>query len=715
LFIVVVASLAAEAAGEQAKLAVAANPIRKVVTMLQMMQKKIAAEAEKETELYEKYMCYCKTSGSTLAKSIEDAEAKLAELGPAIEEAEAQMKQLKEDVEAHKADRAAAKAAMAKATAIREKEAAAFEKETAEDKANLDALERAIAAISKGVAGGFLQTSASALLRRVVLAKRDMDEDNRQELLAFLSGTAVAPAYGNEYVPQSGEILGILKQLHDEMAKDLAEVIAAEEAAIAAYKELMAAKKKEIAALTKMIEDKLTRIAELGVEIATMKNDLGDTAEGLIEDKKFLADLEKNCATKEKEWAEICKQRQLELVALADTIKILNDDDALELFKKTLPSSFMQIQVTAESMRARALSIVQQARQASKTGRPQLDFIALTLRGKKIGFEKVIKMIDDMVVNLKAEQTADDEKKEYCTVSLDTADDKKKELEHSIAGLETSITKTKDAIAATKEEIEALEDAIKALDKMVAEATEQRKEENEDYTELMAQDSAAKEVILFAKNRLNKFYNPKLYTPPPKRELTEEERITVNNGGTLAPTPPPAGIAGTGIAVLAQASKDAPPPPPESFSAYAKKTEESNGVMAMMDLLVKDLDKEMTVATATEKDAQADYEALMKESAEKRAEDSKSLEDKEAALAELQSLLESHTEAKAADEKELAGTLEVIASLHAECDWLLKYFDVRKDARASEIDALGRAKAVLSGADYSLLQTSKAHRMLRRQ
>merc|ERR1719311_549691 len=211
------------------------------------------------------------------------------------------MKQLKEDVEAHKADRAAAKAVMAKATAIREKEAAAFAKETAEDKANLDALERAIAAISKGVAGGFLQTSASALLQRLVLAKQDMDEDNRQELLAFLSGTAVAPAYGNEYVPQSGEILGILKQLHDEMAKDLAEVIAAEEAAIAAYKELMAAKKKEIDALTKMIEEKLTRVAELGVEIATMKNDLTDTEEALIEDKKFLADLEKNCATKEKQ------------------------------------------------------------------------------------------------------------------------------------------------------------------------------------------------------------------------------------------------------------------------------------------------------------------------------------------------------------------------------------------------------------------------------
>merc|ERR1719213_708038 len=83
---------------------------------------------------------------------------------------------------------------------------------------------------------------------------------------------------------------------------------------------------------------------------------------------------------------------------------------------------------------------------------------------------------------------------------------------------------------------------------MVAEATENRKAENEDYTELMANDSAAKEVILFAKNRLNKFYNPKLYMPPPKRELSDEDRITVNMGGTLAPTPPPAGIAGTGIA-----------------------------------------------------------------------------------------------------------------------------------------------------------------------
>merc|ERR1712188_134702 len=127
----------------------------------------------------------------------------------------------------------------------------------------------------------------------------------------------------------------------------------------------------------------------------------------------------------------------------------------------------------------------------------------------------------------------------------------------------------KQAIAALADEIAALEAGLKALDKSVAEATEQRKEENSDYTELMTNDAAAKELLGFAKNRLNKFYNPKLYKAPPKRVLSEEDRITVNMGGTLAPTAAPGGIAGTGIG-FAQRDTAAPPPPPEANLAYKK-------------------------------------------------------------------------------------------------------------------------------------------------
>merc|ERR1719443_1096370 len=124
-------------------------------------------------------------------------------------------------------------------------------------------------------------------------------------------------------------------------------------------------------------------------------------------------------------------------------------------------------------------------------------------------------MIDGMVGNLKKEQGDDDAKKEYCNTKFDEADDKKKGLENSIADLDTAIADAEEAIATLKTEIEALSDGIKALDKSVEEATEQRKEENEDYKELMAADAACKELIGMAKNRLNKFYNPKLYKPPP--------------------------------------------------------------------------------------------------------------------------------------------------------------------------------------------------------
>merc|ERR1719146_518596 len=100
---------------------------------------------------------------------------------------------------------------------------------------------------------------------------------------------------------------------------------------------------------------------------------------------------------------------------------------------------------------------------------------------------------------------------------------------------------------------------------------------------------------------------------------------------------------------------------------------------------------------------------MMSDSAEKRAEDSKALTDKESALAEMQNDLQSDTETKTASGKELQATVMYIQSLNGECDWLIQYFDVRKEARDSEIDALGKAKAVLNGADYSLVQTrSKA-------
>merc|ERR1719166_580116 len=365
------------------------------------------------------------------------------------------------------------------------------------------------------------------------------------------------------------------------------------------------------------------------------------------------------------------------------------------------------------------MALLRAAQTSASTGqKPGVEFVMLALSdlAKPGTFDKVIKMIDNLVALLGKEQTDDDNKKAYCLQQLDESDDKKKFLERSIATEKSSIASAEDAIASLTQEIAALEAGIRALDTSVAEATAQRKDENAEFKALIASNTAAKELLNFAKNRLNKFYNPKLYKAPPPAAVSEEDRLYAAQGGVVT-TAAPGGIAGTGITVFAQVSMHsdqdaAPAPPPETWGAYTSKSKENTGVMAMIDLLVKDLDKEMTEAETEEKDSQADYEELMSDSAAKRTADSQSLNEKSAAKADATAALESHTDARDENTKELMATSKYIASLHGECDFLLKYFDARREARAGEVDSLKRAKAVLSGADFSLLQATRSHGFL---
>merc|ERR1719362_2546923 len=361
----------------------------------------------------------------------------------------------------------------------------------------------------------------------------------------------------------------------DEMEKDLKTATENENSAIAAHEALMKAKKKEIEALSASIEKKLTRQGELGVKIVQMKNELTDTQEALIADKKFLKELEEGCSKKDAEWAERQKTRAEELVALADTIKLLNDDDALELFKKTLPSAsavFLQVQVSSTSARARALTMIQEGMQKVKSpNRVGLDLISLALHGKKIGFEKVISMIDEMVATLKKEQVDDDNKKTYCAEQLDTSDDQKKSLERKASDTEAAIALSQDTISTLTEEIAALTLGIQQLDKAVAEATANRRAEHAEYSELIASNSAAKEILGMAKNRLQQFYNPKLAKPDPT-------------------TP-----------AMVQSSQGANPGmPPATWGAFNKQSQSNGGVVAMITMLIGDLDKQMTEAEAEE-------------------------------------------------------------------------------------------------------------------
>merc|ERR1719171_1135870 len=225
----------------------------------------------------------------------------------------------------------------------------------------------------------------------------------------------------------------------DTMAADIADLVAKEDEAKAGFAEMTAAKAKEVEALTKAIEEKSVRVGDLSVEVAQAKEDLSDTEKALADDQKFLQDLDKNCAAKKVEWEETTKMRGMELLAIADTIKILNDDDALELFKKTLPSaSFIQEQITSRQMRNQALALLKDTRRKHphSNTRTSLQFITLVLAGKQPNFDKVISMVDDLTAALVKEQTDDDTKKEYCEKTLYKVEDEMKVLKQEVEDLD---------------------------------------------------------------------------------------------------------------------------------------------------------------------------------------------------------------------------------------------------------------------------------------
>jgi len=373
----------------------------------------------------------------------------------------------------------------------------------------------------------------------------------------------------------------------------------------------------------------------------------------------------------------------------------------LDLFKKTLSLSetsksmgFLQKKSVSSAV-LRARDVLRTLRRKGGEHSAQIALIQYSLKSKSVDFSKVIAQIDGMVKVLGEEQKSDDETKSFCDKELAKTDGEKADTEEAIASSTAMIEEMTDQSATLAGEIASLQKEIKALDKAVAEATEQRKEEHEDSIVFLQQNNMAVQLIEKAKNKLYKFYRPNLHKEEPKRDLTEEERLTVAAGGADPRD------AETVFAQLDDDEAAAPPPPPDTWGAYQKKDGKSNGVIALMDMLMKELQDGITEAENEEKTAQKDYERLMSDSTASRSQMAESITSKEVAKADLDTKIESTKEKKGSQETELSNIKQYLATLHADCDFLIDNYDLRKSARANEVEGLKNAKSTLSGANLS--------------
>merc|ERR1719163_1770560 len=315
--------------------------------------------------------------------------------------------------------------------------------------------------------------------------------------------------------------------------------------------------------------------------------------------------------------------------------------------------------------------------------------LRVQLRSGQPSFDNITGMVDDMIVLEEDEQEGDDHQKPWCNGEFEKEDRAEKSEKTEIASLDAEMQEESDAIAGLEEEIKALQEQVAGLDKTVAQATEQRKEEHAEYQTTLSLTKTAIELIGKAKNKLQKFYNPALYKPPPKEELSEEDQILANLGG--------ASFAQI-VSHRGHRAHIAQPEMPTGLGSYEKKGQKSGGVMALMDQITRDLDASLMDGEHEESTAQKDYVELMADSQESRTQMTKSIMDKQATKAEISTKKAQAKEKEMGDLKDLEIIAKYVVELHGSCDFILENFDIRKEARTAEVESLKQAKAILAGA-----------------
>jgi len=357
-----------------------ANPIRKVVSLLQGIAKKIESEGESSQKLYDKYMCYCKKQRVVSAAALAGSTGKDPQTVSSIKESQEKIKQLKLEISTAKKDASEAAASIESAKEGRAKVYKFYVSTKAELESNVASITSAIDALKKGKSSSFLQgklaEATKTRLLNAVEGGESVSEGEKEDVAAFISNSEMAPG--------GDQVVGILSVIKEDYEKNLVNMESAEVESAKLIDELVAAKTQQGKTLAAQIETKIAESGQLEVNIVRMKREIVVAEAEKAANEKFAEELETSCNTRVAENDKAVKARGEEVLALSDTIKMLNDDDALDLLKKALPSassSLLQIQAGMTQQRNRALAIIRAMPRHSFA--PQIDFLSMSLSGKK--------------------------------------------------------------------------------------------------------------------------------------------------------------------------------------------------------------------------------------------------------------------------------------------------------------------------------------------
>jgi len=628
------------------------KPIQKVIRLMKEMQTQLDKEAKDDEDMYDKLGCWCDTNEKEKTKAVAINTQRATDLTAAIEELTAKSASLKADIEDLTKQVASATASLDTSTSMREKEAAEFHAFEKDSIVNTESIKGAIQRLGK-VHGAALDQQSLMQIKQILtkhweahhrMLKGKFGSKKLQMSLVQepVESEVDALLQQSGHAPQSGAIFGIMKQMKESFETNLKTAQDDEASAKDTFASMKDSKTKEITSATELIDSKKQELAETDSKNAASKEDLEDTNASVDADTKFLAALKDKCDSATADYVARSKVRNEEIKAVAEAMEILTGDDAKDLLLK-----FVQVKSAHTSKnRERASKLVSQL--AKNSHNPKLAALSTSMRLD--AFTKVKASIDEMIVELKTTQKDEVVKKDFCNKELHENELKttektnlKEDITQAIADLETSAATLTDEIKVLKESIATAQTEMKR-------ASELRLAENTEFQMTITDQKATQEILTKAMDRLKAFYAKSLL-----------QLSSVRQPGY-------------------------------------KKNAGAGGVMAMIDHIIEESKAEEKETIQSENDATAAYAEFVADNSASIEAMSKSVINKSEELAKVdeeKALAETNLRATEAD---LLSLLKNYQTLHTDCDFLLKYFDVRQTKRAEEIEALQQAKAIFSGA-----------------
>lgn len=676
--------------------------------MLTNMKKEVEMEGERNAELFEDYMCYCKSTEERLMKQIFKAKVKIPQILSKMEADKGELNLLTEELDRLHEIRKSAREALKSARALRQTQEKSYTTKSADSEDNIRALEGAVKKLSKGL-GGFLQVSSGITEEASVVQKlslsMDISDHDRDLISRFLSGSE------NER-PGSSEIIGIMKQMLEDMKKDQIKLEEFESNAKYVFEELSTSKELQIESSTKGIETKQERHSELRVKDTELKNDAEHLKVGVEEDEELLATTKVDCKAKDTEYAKWKESHNNELQTITSAVKIMNQDiAAIRAFEKKGHSaaflSFLQVKRRARRSRRR-----NKHRRLKASKRKDVDLLELGFQNRKAGFEPVIEVMDRLIVHLRQEQEAEDTKRAYCKKATAKCEKAMMLIKKENDDMQVVLAEGDGDLQDIIQDMQELGDSIVKLDEEVTEATTIRKHESKEVKRSLVDMNAAKGVLDAAVKRLKKYFTDDYFflqednstdstSPGPNSDADDD--LVEDDSGDDAPAP--------AFVQVDQSSKTegqdeggnddeqegGKKQAPELELKSGGNMDKGRGIVNMIVQLRDETINNIETAEFEEQQEQKQYEEFLAESKHLRETYTKSLADKEGAKAMKEEEIQTARSKRKSVEKEFVNAQKELWDIQQECQWLLEHYDVEARAREDEIVALNGAKTVLSG------------------